>query len=766
MLRRQTLFERGVTWAVITAMITIIAALWVGMVAGGIIPDPLGQAARGYTLTGYLLGFTVIVVGTLTFAYSLRKRGLQESIVGRGSMMSWLWAHVALGLIAINLSVLHAGFGVISYPVSSGKILFWTFAFLTLSGIVWRTVYAVVPKRAAARIGNYSAEAMSDRIVELTTEIEKVAAGRSAAFRQLVDWLGAAPHTDQELHYAVAQGQLPPDEQQAIFEVKVLADSRRRAEERIIHQKRYTRRQQLWRWIHVPLALSIVPLLFVHVLGATRAVTRLLPIGSQGMLFSSFAPSGDCRSCHRAVYDQWKHSMHAHAMRSPVMIAQSNQVAKEVLADVDGPDPKLICVNCHGPVGIALTKREQALLPLDGGNDDQDDLVNEGVGCVVCHQYNGAPSDRGSAGLTPFQKKYEHVGNTYFGPFDDPVGNAAHKSERGAIYDDPTRLCVACHNVVFDKNEDQRFDKGPDLVLQETTKEYDEYRENGGGATCLDCHMPYDKRSRAAESADLVFEQDAEAPKRKTRDHSFVAVDYPLDVPPEKDPQRLKRGALLRSAATLRLSSVGNVLTATIKNTGCGHNLPTGLAFARQMWLEIQAFDGSGRVIFSSGALAKNTDDLCDDGSMSDVFRGFMEGCTQTDRNLVNFQLKLVDVIDTKRDNAGTELRNEDGERIVIAAPNARESVLQRLTGGAVARRRPLDNALFTPMKPGEERAFNYILPFNAFRVEARLLFRSFGPYFLRAIAAGQPKSEKPRLAPLVKNLQIDEMARAEIRLR
>ena len=45
-------------------------------------------------------------------------------------------------------------------------------------------------------------------------------------------------------------------------------------------------------------------------------------------------------------------------------------------------------------------------------------------------------------------------------------------------------------------------------------------------------------------------------------------------------------------------------------------------------------------------------------------------------------------------------------------------------------------------------------------------MFRSFGPYFLRALAAGQPKREKPRLGPLVKNLQIDEMAAAELTLR
>lgn len=764
MLRRPSFFERGWTWALMVTMLTGMAAGWVALVTAGLVPDPFGQAARGYTLTGYLLGLVVIAVGTMTFAYSLRKRGLQESLLGRGSMMTWLWMHVALGVLSINLAILHAGPGVISYPFSTGKVLFWVFAVLTATGISWRLVYRFVPPRAAKRVGNYSLEGMKDRIEELTTEIEKIAAGRPPAFRQLSDWLAQAPRSDQELHHAAAHAQLDAEAYEAIGAIKQLADSRRRAEQRIVEQRRYTTKQQLWRWLHVPLALSVVPLLVLHVLGATRVATRLLPLSAQPRIFSSFAASKECKSCHRAIYDQWKSSMHAHGMESPVMIAQSNQVLKEVLADVDSPDPKLICVNCHGPVGIMLTDEKQGLLPLD--RPGYDDVVMEGIGCVVCHQMTGDGVGRGDAGLTKFFSVYDLVGNTYYGPYDDPVGNAYHQSARGEIYDDPTRMCVSCHNVVYDKNGDGRIEKGIDLVLQETTLEYDEYRAAGGTSTCLDCHMPRDDRDRSAESADMIFEQDGDAPKRVTRDHSFVAVDYPLDVPPDKDPQAKKRKKLQASAATMKLRSVGQRLTVSITNSGCGHNLPTGLAFARQMWLEVKAFDGAGTLVFSSGVLDETDDDLCDQGTMDDVFRKLVRGCRTVDRNLVNFQLKLVTRIDTKKDANGNELRDEDGDRIVIAADDATESVLQRLTGGAVARRRPLDNALLSPMEPDEERSFDYVLPFGARRVQVRLLFRSFGPYFLRALAEGQPKREKPRLGSLVKNLQIDEMAAAELTLR
>jgi hypothetical protein len=39
-----------------------------------------------------------------------------------------------------------------------------------------------------------------------------------------------------------------------------------------------------------------------------------------------------------------------------------------------------------------------------------------------------------------------------------------------------------------------------------------------------------------------------------------------------------------------------------------------------------------------------------------------------------------------------------------------------------------------------------------------RLLFRNLPPYFLRALAEGQPANEEPKLAPLIMNLRVAEM--------
>jgi hypothetical protein len=766
MIRHRLLLERGWVWWLLGLLVVGMLGGIVAMVGGGIIPDPWGNHVRGYTVTGIMLGVLVVLLGGLTFVYTLRKRGLQE--VGGGTMMMWLWIHVVLGVVALVVALFHAGLGIISYSFSTGKILFWVFFLLVLTGIVWRLFYRVLPPHVAQRIGNYSREGAASRATELSTEIDKIAAGRSEHFRQLRDWVCAAPRSEMEVAHALAQ--LPPEEREAIERTHQLAERRRRALDRYQLAPRYTRWLQLWRIVHVPLALGIVPLLCVHVVGATRIVTRLIPLGSmpsQGM--SGFVPSKECRSCHKRIYDQWKDSMHAHGMASPVMIAQSNQVWRKELKDADGPDPKMLCVTCHGPVGVALTQTEQGILPLSRDGYD-DELLNDGIGCTVCHQLElGDDPEPGEAGLVRFLGGLDKAGDVYYGPIDDPVGNSYHASKRGRIYQEPERLCVACHNVVYDTNGDGRIEKGVDLVLQETTKEYDDYRRAGGRSTCIDCHMPVDRGTkRAADGADLWFEQDGEAPKRVVHDHSFVAVDYPLDRVAKKDPQRDKRRKLLASAVTMRAAFENGQLVVRITNSGAGHNVPTGLAFARQMWLEVKATDRDGRLVYSSGVLARSSDDLCDANTMDEegsLVARFLRGCTESDPDLVNYQAKLVDRIDIARDGNGDPIRDDDNELKVIIAEDGHESVLQRLAGGAVARVRPVDKTVLSAIEPDEEREHSYTLPFGAARVSLRLLFRSFPPYFLRALAAGQPEKEKPRLGPLVGNLLVEEMAELVVEL-
>ncbi|HEY3496368.1 MAG TPA: cytochrome c family protein [Polyangiaceae bacterium] len=775
--RRRRFLERHWPWFLFALFTGGCATTWAVAIDQSVfaIIEGFEPILRGYTLTGLAYGLGSLFFCLLAFLYAFRKRSLQERMpLGRATLATWLWAHVYLGLLALVLALAHAGYGALSSQLSTGKLLLFVLAGLVVGGLVWRILYVLVPPSVAREVGNYSLAASRARAEACRVEIDKISAGSSPRFRELTAWVLARTPYPAELDQAV--GSLPAEERAGFVELAALAKSRLDALERERKQARYLRLLQGLRIAHVPLGLLFLVLVPIHVIFAYDAPARLLVPGIVGgSSLGGFEPSASCKSCHEDIYEAWSHSMHAHAMTSPLMIAQTNQVAARVLNGAEGPDPKEVCVSCHGPIGTLLTVGNTLPLPADVLSDRA--LLDDGIGCAVCHQWQGQPST-GGAGLSKFLAGLE-PGRTYYGPYDDAVGNAFHRSEKGAIFSKPEQLCRNCHNVQLDKNADGKFDRGVDLVLQTLFDEWELYSKNGGGS-CLDCHMPVVRKAkRAAEAALIPFEQDREAPDRVLRDHSFVAVDYPLDNAKARDRTRKKREALLRSAGTFAIVE-GSVKRApdslafdvTLTNNGTGHNLPGGFAFVRQMWVEITIEDASGKVIASSGKLENPSDDLCDASivdSPESPMRPFLSGCKSSDTRLLNFQQMLVDKVEIARDEGGAAKLGARGENLLQAAEGARECVIQYITSGPVPRKRPSSGKPTVPLIPGETGTYPYAFPLAADaapkRLTARLLFRVASPYFLRALGKDQPPAEKPRVEALVPELEITEMAKVSVDL-
>lgn len=775
--RRRRFLERHWPWFLLALFAGGCATTWAVAVDQSVfsIIEGFEPILRGYTLTGVTYGVAALFLCLLAFFYAFRKRSLQERMpLGRATLTTWLWAHVYLGLLALVLALWHAGYGAISSELSTGKLLLFVLVGLVVGGLVWRVLYALVPPSVAREVGNYSLAASRARAEACRVEIDKIAAGSSPRFRELTAWVVARTPYPAERDQAIAT--LPPEERASFVELATLAASRLDALERERKQARYLRLLQGLRIAHVPLGILFLVLVPVHVIFAYDAPARLLVPGIVGgSSLGGFEPSERCASCHEDIYEAWSHSMHAHAMTSPIMIAQTNQVAARVLQGQQGPDPKEVCVSCHGPIGTLLTVGNTLPLPEDVLSDRK--LLDDGISCAVCHQWQGK-SSTGGAGLSPFLAGLE-AGRTYYGPYDDAVGNAFHKSEKSALFSKPDQLCRNCHSVQLDKNGDGKFERGVDLVLQTLFDEWEVYAQNGG-ANCVDCHMPIVRGpKRAADGAKIPFDQDREAPDRVLRDHSFVAVDYALDDVKARDRTRKKRQALLRSAGTFAIppdsvkrAADSLAFNVTLTNNGTGHNLPGGFAFVRQMWVEITIEDASGKLLASSGKLEKPEDDLCDASivdSPENPMRPFLSGCKTADTRLLNFQQMLVDKIEIARDESGAAKLGIRGENLLQAAEGAREIVIQYLTAGPVPRKRPSSGKPTVPLVPGETGTYPYVFPLGASdapkRLTARLLFRVASPYFLRALGKDQPPAEKPRVEALVPALEILEMGQVVVEL-
>lgn len=718
-----------------------------------------GRTLRGYTAPGILLGIASLVFFALTFAYSLRKRAWQETApwLLRTTMAAWLWSHVYFGLLALVFVFFHAGSGLFTSGLSTGLIALILMALLILSGIVWRLIYGYVPALATAQVGNYSQSESRDQGQNDLIEIEKLSAGKSAEFHRLKEAILAGKKI-------TTVGSLDAAEHADFEAVRGLAARRQHALRRLKLQAAFDSVLQIWKIAHIPLVVITLIAIAAHVIAVFDIPAQAAPLQTGG-----FHPAKECSECHETIYQQWSQSMHAHAVTSPVTVAQVNQVMTTTFADAARPDPYLFCNNCHSPVGVRLTG--QATLPMQPASPAAAELAAEGVSCTACHQFNGE-SRSGQGGLKPFNRDLR-PGRVFFGAIADSVGNPNHQSQASKVAAQPDKLCQNCHNVNYDSNGDGQIIKGADLILQSIYTEWERYVAAGGTKSCMSCHLPVvESAARIAEKASIPGQQDYEAPKRVLHDHSFVGVDYPLDQPEQ---QRQARTALLQQSAILTIDPASIQIAAdgqlhfnvSLTNSGVGHNLPGGFAFARQMWLEVIVRDQGGGRLFQSGVLASNTADLCDSATMDDAgdpLNQYLQGCPTSDPQLVNFQQKLVDQIAQAVNANGKVALDGHGDPIPIQPKAGEETWLQTLTGGVVSRVRPSDGQELDPIEPGGTRTFEFRVPGVAAKMvilQVRLLFRNQPPYLLRAIAAHQLPDDPMRLEPLIGNLQIMEMTAA-----
>lgn len=267
------------------------------------------------------------------------------------------------------------------------------------------------------------------------------------------------------------------------------------------------------------------------------------------------------------------------------------------------------------------------------------------------------------------------------GPFAMPANFGPHvaKQARFQGQDDPlaaSRLCGSCHNVdnpLLSWNENppgggpaqywpnemdapaESFGKDELFPVERTYEEWlnSQYAKGGvyaplfAGAkpdrmveSCQDCHMVRQTGLASEMSFNPVY-RDCETTGCLPA-HIFAGgnswVPKILQDPrwrlksPSIDADALNQTALearsmLRRAATVELNvSEGEgskIATVRVINE-TGHKLPTGYPEGRRMWINLRAYDGSGTLIYESGAYDPATGVLTEDADIKvyEVFQG------------------------------------------------------------------------------------------------------------------------------------------------
>ncbi|MBS0169825.1 MAG: hypothetical protein JSR62_05680 [Nitrospira sp.] len=253
-----------------------------------------------------------------------------------------------------------------------------------------------------------------------------------------------------------------------------------------------------------------------------------------------------CGTCHKAIYDEWKTSIHAQAYKDPFFQAYWTK-----------DQHTWVCLNCHSPLEnqqptlITDIPRDRVERAVQERNPHYDsEYQREGVTCAACHVREGV----------------------ILGPFDDAV--APHPTKYDPDFRSAT-LCYRCHSVVAGPM--QFYNGGP----CGTYPEYESgYWMKERGLICQSCHMPEIERPVADGG-----------PLRRGRQHLWRGGH---------DPEMVKRAVDINVVAEPAKPKPGDKMTVTITliNAGAGHKLPTGDP-DRYFTVEFAVEDQKGQVLAS-----------------------------------------------------------------------------------------------------------------------------------------------------------------------
>jgi tetratricopeptide (TPR) repeat protein len=366
-----------------------------------------------------------------------------------------------------------------------------------------------------------------------------------------------------------------------------------------------------------------------------------------------------CGRCHKDIYEQWKGSMHHFASFNNQFYRKSIEYMQSVV----GPQPSKWCAGCHDHAVFFNGRFERPI-------KDQIDTpeAHAGLSCTSCHAITHVDSSMGNGGFTiqypplhellSSKNKYIQAAD-YFMTYLNPV---PHRRTflKPFMREDVSEYCSACHKVHLDVPVNQyRWFRG--------FNDYDNWQASGVSgqgarsfyypaktSTCADCHMPmvasndpgniagqvHSHRFPAANTAVPYANQDQvqfEA-TRKFLTSGFISVDI-FAASPVKDtgtvmvrrtgegPKAMSGFAVgeeAEQAGNAVIREVGQVaapidhsgvhlepgstarVDVVVRTRKIGHFFPGGTVDSFDVWLELQARDADGRVIFWSGRVEED----------------------------------------------------------------------------------------------------------------------------------------------------------------
>jgi Flp pilus assembly protein TadD len=378
-----------------------------------------------------------------------------------------------------------------------------------------------------------------------------------------------------------------------------------------------------------------------------------------------FMDSKACQRCHPDIYEQWSSSAH----RFSSFNNQWYRKSIEYMQDTIGVKPSRWCAGCHDPALLFSGMFDTPVRELLDKPEAQ-----AGLGCVMCHSVVGVKSTMGQGDFTleyPALAELAASKNKFVQVLHDFLVHVNPEPHRRTFLKPFVRnqtgdFCSSCHKVHLDTHVNSyRWMRGFD--------DYDNWQASGvsglgarsfyypqKSSNCADCHMPmlashdagningqiHSHRFPAANTALPTVNNDPKqmdavvkflqnsilsldvfglSPAREIK-ASDVTLGAPLsttfavgeegdlgaaagdiDVAPLTAPLD-RANAAVRPGETYRVDVV-------VRTRKIGHFFPGGTVDAFDVWLELQATDDSGRIIFWSGKVENDGKGPVDKGA-------------------------------------------------------------------------------------------------------------------------------------------------------
>jgi tetratricopeptide (TPR) repeat protein len=369
-----------------------------------------------------------------------------------------------------------------------------------------------------------------------------------------------------------------------------------------------------------------------------------------------FMDSATCGECHKKIYNEWKSSSHHFGSFNN----QFYRKAIENMQDTQGtPKGSRWCAGCHDHAVFFNGRFDKPIEPQIDTPEAQ-----AGLACTSCHAITHVDSTMGNNGFT-IEYPALHQLMTSKNPliktsvdFMTYLNPEPHRRTfmKPFMTQQSSEYCSTCHKVHLDVPvNNYRWFRG--------FNDYDNWQASGfgdgarsfyyppEGKTCADCHMPAEKSDElgsqqgkghshrfAAANTSLAhanMDQGQVDAEQKFLTSGFITVDI-FAASPVKD--NGKQTNMVRRAATGPQLSTGGAVGEEAEQSGdtfirevgevaapldvakpklvpgttarvdvvvrtrkIGHFFPGGTLDSFDIWLELQATDATGRIIYWNG---------------------------------------------------------------------------------------------------------------------------------------------------------------------